>query len=558
MISYVLFVFILILSVLATVLIHGIYSLLIIRKPVSPLRYTHTPPKTHPVKYDTRTLKYRNMVYYPWIFSKSLRHSDMGFCTKKDGDVLINVFRSNLDPVTVKELGKCIDEGALFKLEGLQSAVSGWIKGCAPSTIHGYDLCHQIDHLQSTCDMVELYEMSMLRDTPLYTIQTEGTPGIKNALAVLNAYLDKKAYTGPLEGGRVTGKVLFRGIGKGESIGPYVSQLLMLSSYYNNTKVAQKYQEELDVEDSVDTEYLVNIQRCRIKNQSIFGKNSRYIYSGRMLGSIVHKDALYWAYYNASLILLKNKFQLANMGGPETTSWTDQGVPDLLSSIADVSLGALRCAWYTKYNIGLRIRPEIYALRIDQLLKYPELKKSSVFKTIHYNLNSAQGTLDRVSASNRNNSHLLKLMYPEGSPCHPSYPAGHAMVAGACVTVMKAFFKTHGNDKKPLPWGIDTVHSLNGNTKVPYLEPDGKYITLCGELNKLGSNMSHGRNFAGVHYRSDSDMGMILGEKFAICYLQSKLQEYYVSGVGNSLSFDLEKLNGDIVHITADSSIRPI
>ncbi len=35
------------------------------------------------------------------------------------------------------------------------------------------------------------------------------------------------------------------------------------------------------------------------------------------------------------------------------------------------------------------------------------------------------------------------MAFPEGSPTHPSYGAGHATVAGACVTILKAWFD-HG------------------------------------------------------------------------------------------------------------------
>jgi hypothetical protein len=35
---------------------------------------------------------------------------------------------------------------------------------------------------------------------------------------------------------------------------------------------------------------------------------------------------------------------------------------------------------------------------------------------------------------------LLPMAFQEGSPMHPSYGAGHATVAGACVTILKAFF----------------------------------------------------------------------------------------------------------------------
>ena len=40
--------------------------------------------------------------------------------------------------------------------------------------------------------------------------------------------------------------------------------------------------------------------------------------------------------------------------------------------------------------------------------------------------------------------------FREGSPLHPSYGAGHATVAGACITILKAWFK----DLKPIPGTI--------------------------------------------------------------------------------------------------------
>ena len=46
--------------------------------------------------------------------------------------------------------------------------------------------------------------------------------------------------------------------------------------------------------------------------------------------------------------------------------------------------------------------------------------------------------LERVNS--RFGTYLLPQVFPEGSPLHPSYGAGHATVAGACVTIAKAFF----------------------------------------------------------------------------------------------------------------------
>jgi hypothetical protein len=41
-------------------------------------------------------------------------------------------------------------------------------------------------------------------------------------------------------------------------------------------------------------------------------------------------------------------------------------------------------------------------------------------------------------------------------------------------------------------------------------------MTIHGEINKLMSNMSYGRDFAGVHFRFDGEQGINLGEKIAI------------------------------------------
>ena len=45
-------------------------------------------------------------------------------------------------------------------------------------------------------------------------------------------------------------------------------------------------------------------------------------------------------------------------------------------------------------------------------------------------------------------------------------------------------------------------------------------LTVDTELNKLASNIATARNMAGVHYRSDGDQGVFLGEEVAIRYLR--------------------------------------
>ncbi len=106
-----------------------------------------------------------------------------------------------------------------------------------------------------------------------------------------------------------------------------------------------------------------------------------------------------------------------------------------------------------------------------------------------------------------NGSYLLPQAFPEGSPLHPSYPAGHAAIAGACTTILKAFF----NESFILPEPVQA--SADGLMLIPYTGPA---LTLGGELNKLASNVSLGRDTAGLHYRSDGIEGMRFGETVAL------------------------------------------
>ena len=54
---------------------------------------------------------------------------------------------------------------------------------------------------------------------------------------------------------------------------------------------------------------------------------------------------------------------------------------------------------------------------------------------------------------------LLPMAFAEGSPMHPSYGAGHATVAGGCVTMLKAFFHTVEDDGTAAKWPEDFAGS---------------------------------------------------------------------------------------------------
>ena len=113
---------------------------------------------------------------------------------------------------------------------------------------------------------------------------------------------------------------------------------------------------------------------------------------------------------------------------------------------------------------------------------------------------------------------LLAMAFPEGSPTHPAYGAGHATVAGACVTILKAWFK---ETTRLVDIGLTPMEpSADGLTLTVYGGPDAGELTVGGEFNKIASNVALGRNTAGVHWRSDGTESLKLGEKIGIGILK--------------------------------------
>jgi hypothetical protein len=127
------------------------------------------------------------------------------------------------------------------------------------------------------------------------------------------------------------------------------------------------------------------------------------------------------------------------------------------------------------------------------------------------------------------------MAYPEGCPTHPAYPGGHATISGACVTVLKAYFKE--TFEIPAPVQADAL----GNQLLGY--PGA--LTVGGELNKLASNVGYGRDTAGVHWRSDESGALLLGEDVAIRLLRDHKTLTHESFAG----FSLTKFDGTTITI---------
>jgi hypothetical protein len=62
----------------------------------------------------------------------------------------------------------------------------------------------------------------------------------------------------------------------------------------------------------------------------------------------------------------------------------------------------------------------------------------------------------------------------------------------------------------------------DGLSLVPYKGPDVWQMSVTNELHKLAGNIGMGRDFAGIHWRSDYDQALLLGEAVAISILRDQ------------------------------------
>jgi len=372
--------------------------------------------------------------------------------------------------------------------------------------------------------MVELYWQALARDVPFSEYDSD--PTIQAAAADINKLSD---FRGPKANGPVTPATLFRGFTDGDLAGPYVSQFLLKPVPFGVQYVEQRMRSAVSGIDFL-TQYpdWLNAQNGTTPDLAMpFDSTRRYVRNGRDLGQWVHVDVLYQAYFNAMLIMVQppdlsdtvtggGMGVPLNPGNPYLQSLNQEGfgtfgAPAIATAVAENAAHALKAVWYQKWFIHRRLRPEAYGGLVHNNLakgqKYP----------LHGDVMNAQ-VLSRVQA--KFGSFLLPMAFPEGSPMHPSYGAGHATVAGACVTVLKALF----DDTYVIPNPV--VATPDGLSVVPYTGPDADRLTVGGELNKLAANVAIGRNIAGVHWRSDYAESVKLGEALAISVLRDQRLTY--------------------------------
>ncbi len=394
----------------------------------------------------------------------------------------------------------------------------------------------KFDSAREIAEIAENYWMALLRDVPFANYTT--TPPDPLVTEAVNHLKTLPGYEA------VTPGTLFRGPLAGEAIGPYLSQFLVLDVPYGSqmtpAKVAfglpgtgdymKTWETWLDVQNGVNPPVP--------PNPPVGPVPAHYFTSGRDMAQYVHIDELFQAYLNACLILITPAKRggfgaLADQGNPyagadlsgakpvarhsNQSGFGTLGEPNFKTLVAEVATRALKQVWHQKWFVHRRLRPEAYGGRIEAQRRGAV---TGMISAAHQAL--LQPVLDVILAKNGN--WLLPQAFPEGSPVHPAYGAGHATVAGACVTVLKALFY---EDSKLSDLGVTPMTIAADGTRVAYTEPEAGELTVLGELNKLASNIGLARNIAGVHWRTDYTESLVMGERIALYFLQETINTYH-------------------------------
>ncbi len=463
-----------------------------------------TAPVNHPVNAD------EGIPGFPGSFSKALAHDAEG-----------NVVPASYSLLRTACISGQAADFAAVPLAGAAKLVSpqaGWAFSLDGGDPFDFTMraAPSLGSAETAGEMVELYWHALLRDLPFaeYAASQDATAACVD-LSLLADFRGPKQSTSA--GLVVSPNTLFRSIVPGCLTGPYVSQFLYKDIPTGPITYPQRYpvpSAGADFMTSPD-EWLA-VQNGAARSGPAVPSN-RYLINARDLGEYVHKDYSYQAFLNAALILLGARSPL-NAGNPylgysNQGGFATFGGPHVLDQVARVAVEALRAAWCQKWRFHRRLRPEEFGGRV-------QFNGSTNKYGLHADLRNSDA-LARIRA--RTGTALLPMAYAEGCPIHPAYPSGHATIAGACTTVLKAFFRgdaTVANPVQPIADGS----ALTAYTAGP--------LTVTGELNKLAANIAIGRNLAGVHWRTDAHDGMLLGEAVAISCLRSSRFQWNESFAG--------------------------
>lgn len=482
-------------------------------------------------------------------FSKTLPHDDLG----------------EVDPLAYDQMLAALASGSFDDFEAVpQGGVLTFLNplGGLTFTMDGPDSPAvpvpapppSITSAEWAAQMAELYWMAILRDVPFD--QYDSHP---DALAARQDLALFSGYTGPRD--PVTGEIraqdLFRIDYPGVTDGPLVSQFLLQPFAYDGIPVEQRISTAAPGEDFLTTfdEWLAAQRGFPGGSPGADPRDPvlRYVRNARDLGRTAGQDRINSQYFKALLILGFGR-NLLDDANPYKNAVRQGGFATFGLAHAVELNGKVfkseRHTWYHKWNVHRFLRPEAGGGRVHNV------KVGAADYPIHPDLIQSSTVLDRIFQFNRERNlerfnldqgtYLLPQLFRRGSPTHPSFPAGHAVSAGACVTFLKAWFREDlpfPNPKKVVPSPDPAQQGLMLEDYVPGV--DGPELTLGGELNKLCHNLSFGRDMSGVHWRADNTSGNFQGEEVAIRILREEKAMYPEPFDG----FTLTKFDGTTITV---------
>lgn len=435
----------------------------------------------------------------------------------------------------------------------------------------------------TAAEMVELYWMARLRDIPFdgFALDADVQAATDDINAAFKRVIDTTGSDpqklrsgidipgspagGPAPTALFTSSNLFRLGLPGEEVGPMLSQFFVRPVGFGTQSIDTRqlpYRSGVDyltdfgswlkAQDSGKDALGQSYSQANEDNASFYESEARYISTLRDMARFVNKDALHQAYFNAALLLLSGgaRWTAGNPYRDDCRREAGFGVlggPHLLALVSEVATRALKIVWYQKWQVHLRLRPEAYGglVHVQHRDKRPYRLPAWLYKT---------EAAKRLFA--QHGGYLLPMAYSPGSPTHPAYGAGHATVAGACVTVLKAWFELLEErkqcvcvDNKPighapcrccqegrsyqpiafselleaeLPYGVKPpmrswITGLRDQVwqRFELGRHEASQLTIEGELNKLAHNVAMGRSMGGVHWRTDNSRSLVLGEAIA-------------------------------------------
>lgn len=419
---------------------------------------------------------------------------------------------------------------------------------------------------EEIAEIAETYWMALARDVAF--TQYASDPLIADAAADLDLYQCQMAPTSQ--------PVLFRGVTPGSQVGPYISQFLYMDAPFGATFIPARIR---TLQPGIDymtgfREWLAVQNGCD-RSQSFCDDTPRFIRNGRDLAQYVHVDLTFNAFVQAAMLLSQGREPLRrcearpgmgvefarclpyiNPSSPPEEQFPGKsatqigfatfGQPHLFQLLLEVMGLALRAVWYQKWSVHRRLRPEEFAGRIDRNLVagIPYPFHAVNYATLQFDI--LQRIFQHSAFQNQNRrrppeapSYLLPQAYAEGSPTHPSYGSGHSTAAGAMGTILKAFFPGE------VQYILNPVVPTDDGLALTAFEPNGDpFLTVEGEINKLVDNVGIGRLFAGVHWRSDHQQSILLGEEVAIRLLCDQRNTY-----NEEYEFRFRKFDGTEIRI---------